>query len=156
LPVINCTKFSRCCCDISSAVDYSAACVQPRRFWLEAAPIGPAATERVPFGHGARAQKTAEQRGTYRTADSPSWQFSSDCYTWRAPGLLFMLNGLCSRLSELAHRQPLSSRDPAPTVFGGHPVRPVPPRAQRSFSGMRQPSCDGTSRMMREYHVRNL
>jgi hypothetical protein len=25
-----------------------------------------------------------------------------------------------------------------------------------AFSGRRQPSCDGTSRMMREYHVRNL
>src|ERR1700685_4757918 len=30
------------------------------------------------------------------------------------------------------------------------------PGGARNFSGRRQPSCDGTSRMMREYQVRNL
>jgi len=32
----------------------------------------------------------------------------------------------------------------------------VKPGGACNFSGRRQPSCDGTSRMMREYHVRNL
>ncbi len=32
--------------------------------------------------------------------------------------------------------------------------QPVMPGGALSFSGRRQPSCDGMSRMMREYHVR--